>query len=637
MLYQYSVGKIDFIPAYFNLESEEMFNKIKSIGSYYDAVRDVFENFTDKVEKIGQKEHHSICYIIDGLDEQDCWSYTTEDSVGRCLLDVLAKYKNSRYIMSFSQQRLPSFKNTMPARKYNDTSDIMYFNPIDIREIGAEDKRFSSFVEAFLKLKKFSLRISDNVFSKSEIDNGLIYPSEITDEIVEKVCEVIRKFRRLTINPGFMYQNYNYIAAINQNTGEFKHSNEIESNIYGYYIDRQYEICLNKLGYGFVKYAPVMAYLFAYKGYTYEKFKHMSEGDFSEIKHIFKPIHENFDKVYNTFLFIKKHKDAREYLIALHYNRELRYYAENPKKEIEEGSILNVFISRNISVIIRKLWSDTNKFIILCEQLLQREELSNCTLSTLIYCLAHLHIYEPFRDNLYKKLYEKGVSNFSKLKISNEPNKDEAWKIDGNISNAEKLKRFVDLSLLHSVKIFNTVGQKNSLSLVKSILEKHPYVEKGKSLFQIYNRQYQMLYYGDLSIQGEDKKRHLNPGIDEVNKGFDFHNCFYCLYVKLSSNEEYPLREYDMFTMWDLISSRLDVKYLAGSDDKNSEPNSFFYRTAFNERATMVLEQAKEIFETYLANQSNNSNHTVYKFFQTAIDCFENRLKERIIEQEPVE
>jgi len=111
-----------------------------------------------------------------------------------------------------------------------------------------------------------------------------------------------------------------------------------------------------------LKYAPIMAYLFAYKGYTYEKFKHLSEDNDYENKHLFRPIYENFDKVYNTFLFIQKYKDAREYLIALHYNRELRYYAEHPNKNIDEGSILNEFISRNISVIIRKLWSDTNKF-----------------------------------------------------------------------------------------------------------------------------------------------------------------------------------------------------------------------------------------------------------------------------------
>jgi hypothetical protein len=626
MLHQYSLGKIDFIPAYFNLESNEIYSKIKSNESYHESVRAAFKEFTDEVEKIALKEHHSVCYIIDGLDEQDCWSYITEDSVGRCVLDILSKYKNSSYIMSFSQQRLPIFKNTMPARKYNDKSDILYFNPIDIRERGAEDCRFLSFVEAFLKLKKANLIIPDDVFHKNKTDSNTIYPSEATPEIIDGVCEVIRQFRRLTINPGFMYQNYDYIAAIDKKTGLFKHTNESESNIYGYYIDRQYEICLNKLGYGFVKYAPIMAYLFAYKGYTYEKFKHMSEETKFENKHIFKPIYENFDKVYNTFLFIQKYKDAREYLIALHYNRELRYYAENPKEAIDDNSILNVFISRNISVIVRKLWSDTNKFIMVCEQLLKREKLSNCTLSTLIYCLAHLPIYEPFRDSLFDKLSKKGINNLSKVKINNKPNEDDTWQIKDIGDNSKKLENFLDLSLLHSIKIFSTIGQSNSQKLISSILENYPSVEDDKSLFQLYNRQYQMLYYGDLSIQGEDKKRPLIPGKDEVTKGFDFHNCFYCLYVKLISTEDYPLREYDMFTIWDLIQSRLNEKFLLGTNESNSSPNTFFYKAKFKQRATMVLEQAKEIFEIYLSNEENKKNIKVYNFFEDAKNYFEDAL-----------
>ena len=572
------------------------------------------------------------------MDEQDCWSYTTEDSVGRCLLDVLAKYKDSRYIMSFSQQRLPSFKNTMPARKYNDISDIMYFNPIDIRELGADDSRFTDFVEAFLKLEKFSLRISDNVLNRNEIHSDSVYPKEINKDIVEGICNIIRKFRRLTINPGFMYQNYNFIASIDKKTNELRHAKETVPNTYGYYIDRQYEICLEKLGYGFVKYAPVMAYLFAYKGYTYEKFKHLNEDILFQNKRMHKPICENRDKVYNTFLFIKKHKDAREYLIALHYNRELRYFAENPNAEIEADSILNEFISRNISVIIRKLWSDTNKFIIVCEQLLERDKISNCTLSTLIYCLSHLQIYAPFRDRLYKLLCKKGEELFlpqettppteTEQDVYDILRSEKIWEIQGE-DNAEKLERFVDLSLMHSIKIFELMDKRNFSSLWKSMLKSHAYIKTMESNFQIYNRQYQMLYYGDLSIQGEDKKRTLKPGSDEVYKGFDFHNSFNFLYVKLSSKEDYPLKEYDMFTMCDLICSRLRVDYLQGHNVENDSPNTFFYRKAFDEKSSKVLQQAKEVLDEYLDGHKSSPIEPMQLFFKKMANLFGDILNDR--------
>lgn len=93
----------------------------------------------------------------------------------------------------------------------------------------------------------------------------------------------------------------------------------------------------------------------------------------------------------------------------MHYNRELRYYAEHPNEVIESDSILNEFITRNIAVMIRKLWTDTNKFVIACEHLLQRDELSNCTQSMLIYCLAHLKIYEPIRNQLQNQMRKKAI------------------------------------------------------------------------------------------------------------------------------------------------------------------------------------------------------------------------------------
>lgn len=56
---------------------------------------------------------------------------------------------------------------------------------------------------------------------------------------------------------------------------------------------------------------------------------------------LFVRICANEDKIYNTFMFIKKHLDFGEYLIALHYHRELRYYAEHPEENIADDSILD--------------------------------------------------------------------------------------------------------------------------------------------------------------------------------------------------------------------------------------------------------------------------------------------------------
>lgn len=85
-----------------------------------------------------------------------------------------------------------------------------------------------------------------------------------------------------------------------------------------------------------------------------------------------------------------KNNASREYCI----NR-FRYFAENPKNEIPENSIINKLIPRNISIIIKKLWRNgQNKFIIVCRNLSEKRKLANsrpinkCTLSILTYVLA---------------------------------------------------------------------------------------------------------------------------------------------------------------------------------------------------------------------------------------------------------
>lgn len=584
LLYQYSIGAIKYIPVYFALENDKMLKKVKSSGSYYDAVKECFDEFAEEVQRISYKEHQSVCYIIDRLDEQDCWSRSSEDSVGRCLLDILAKYDNAWYVMSFGQHRLPFFKNTMPVRKYSDRSDVLYFNPIDVRERMPDDpdQRFKSFVRTYLELENYPAK-----FAKNEKETQ----RTVTDQHVEAVCKIIRNFRRLTITPGFIRQNYDYITEVNEERNELKNINATVKEIYSYYIDRQYERCLQRLGYGFVDYAPAMAFLFTYQGYTYERFKNLHDENQLGAKHSLKLIFENQDKIYNAFMFIKKHRDSREYLTALHYHRELRYYAENPDVKIEDDSILNEFITRNIAVEIRKMWTDTNKFIIVCEKLLKRKEIKNCTLSMLLYCLAHIPMYEPIRDTLQAKIHNRAKIAFRDAVPQRNEND---WEIYG-IDNKEKLICFIDLSLMHTMQVYHSLDKTNSIALVKKLID--------DKAFAKYNRQHQMLYYRDLAIRGEDKLRLLNPGKDIVYKGFDFHHCFNYLYVKLNGTDPYPLREFDLFTICDLIESRLnpqDVKI--HQEGKSKKDDSFFYRKQSYEKAIQVLNQANTILEAYLNN-----------------------------------
>lgn len=600
LMMSYSTGKIDFIPAYFNLESEEIYKKIESVGSYYKAITDVFNEFTEKVQDIAKKEHLPICYFIDGLDELDCWSLSTEDSVGRGILNILAKYDNAWYVMAFSQHNLPRYKNTMPTRMYSDTSDIMYFNPLEVSDDGAEDTYFPSFIKSFLQIRNYNNQ------------------NELPENLVKDVCNIIRKFRRLTITPGFVYQNYDFITKLKAKD-VLQHKDDDHLTVYSYYIDRQNERCLEQLGYGYVNYAPAMAYYFSYKGFTYERFMHIKRDNVLCERHELKLICENDNekKIYPAFLFIKKNKEAREFLIAMHYNRELRYYAEHPNEMIEADSILNEFITHNIAVIIRNLWVDVNKFVIACEQLLQREELGNCTLSMLIYCLMNINIYEPIRNKLQIQMCKKGKEILTKQGLWDDtmdpdsvqlPDEDvvleKAWEIHGK-NDAEKMELFLQLGLRHSLELFNFIDAP------KDICEKY----LNTKSFWAYNRQHQMLYYGDLSNKNDANVHPLKPGVDVAYSGFDFHDCFNSLSVKIKNDPTCQLNKYHLVTLCDLINHRIDKNYL-NEECKltdNDIRNTFFYRDKDTHRAQKVLDRISVLIQKSISDTKITQHSVIVK------------------------
>lgn len=245
--------------------------------------------------------------------------------------------------------------------------------------------------------------------------------------------------------------------------------------------------------------------------------------------------------------------------MALHYNRELRYYAENPEKAIAENSIINKLIPRNISIIIKKLWrNDQNKFIIVCHNLIKKRQffnnkiVNNCTLSMLTYILAYLNeIPDYVRDEIKGLLFHFNVagkrSDDGIREIENV-----SWEISGD--NSEKMKKFIDLNFQHSQWILNSINLGTSIRIVIELIKQPE--------FALYNRQYMMWYYGDLTIYGENRIKNLVPGDEKINKWVDYYNCFYTLYHKIYAyfececNYAYPLLEFDLFTICDLVYSR---------------------------------------------------------------------------------
>ena len=586
LLRLYSMGKIDFIPAYFALENRTMLKKVQNSTTYYQAVKEEFSAFAKEIQRIAHREGTKVCYILDRIDSQDYWSLSSEASVGRGLLDILAKCENACHIISYGDYGLPWFKRTMPPRTYNDHSDVLYFNPIEIYKIATRESEiptlkpeFVEFVRAFLEkygffenvLRKYPLELKKKITLTSSY-----LPNEIIDDLVTQVCELITKFRRLEISPGFIRQNYGFLTELRTegdhlilHDGRFprlKNVNLSIQQVHNYYIDRQLDRALKRMGYDFVNYAPAMAYLFSRRRYTYEKFIKIKETPALCNAHPTDMIAVNQDNIYNAFMFIAKHEDACDYLVALHYHRELRYYTEHPEEAVPSGSILNDFINRPIAVMIRKNCKDTNKFIIICDALLLRNDLKSCCYSMLLYCLSHIQIYEPIRRKLKDRLFNKAFVLLEKempgnpkishdqLEYSKPPSYifDKLWAITSNNPKL-RLEHFLSLSLLHTMMLNNAIEKQNSDDLVELL--------KENVNFRIYNRQHQLLYYQDVSINGEYSRPPLNVGTDTIHRGMDFGNTMNYLCEKIcstlfSSENKYPLFQYDLYTLCDLILSR---------------------------------------------------------------------------------
>ena len=109
-------------------------------------------------------------------------------------------------------------------------------------------------------------------------------------------------------------------------------------------------------------------------------------------------------------------------------------------------------------------------------------------------------------------------------------------------------------------------------------------------------------YYGDIST-AELNDSDITD--DTIKKGFDFYHCFGALYNSLASrlgkNEWYPLLEFDLFTLCDLIISRLQVKQIKS---RGSIWDTFFYHSGNNSQssagAQYVVDSTLVLLNSYL-------------------------------------
>lgn len=118
------------------------------------------------------------------------------------------------------------------------------------------------------------------------------------------------------------------------------------------------------------------------------------------------------------------------------------------------------------------------------------------------------------------------------------------------------------------------------------------------------------LYYGDLTISGENRKAPLSPGEDTCLKGFDFHNTFNLISEKLRNigNHPYALMAYDLFSLCDLIQTRLEA-----ADNSRQNPGTFFSGKKNTDTQVGVLQAAIDFINAYNNLITGSKERTYYK------------------------
>lgn len=288
------------------------------------------------------------------------------------------------------------------------------------------------------------------------------------------------------------------------------------------------------------------------------------------------------------------------YLIANYYVEVLSDYSENSEK-IPKENILFSFIPNNISILIRLLLDEKGEAANdILERFIDKHnfELKGYLYSTIVYLCGHLRTED--NSNLIKKL-----------------------PLPDRESN-----EFFSLCGRRSFDLATAICNTNKFPVEDIILE-----FMNNKNYRKFNRSYQLHYYQDLSHNATCNRDEWNSDKSPMI-GFDFRYSFLVLLSKLEpalkKSRPYPLMQLDLFTLCDLIYSRL----------QNMKPGALFYSARYNKKndseCEAVLSRTIELLERYNRRYGGKRsvNDQIGAYFNFMETCFRNVSKKVISNSE---
>lgn len=296
----------------------------------------------------------------------------------------------------------------------------------------------------------------------------------------------------------------------------------------------------------------------------------------------------------SEYLNLCNHPLILNYLISKYYVCELIHYC-NCTLVIPSDSILNCFITHDIAIMIRTILF--NNYQTGGKQNLE-------------------HFIERHSKEMHSYLYSMIVYLCGHLKPEGGSD------IINEISSSSCPKDF-------------SFYEERSLALAQIVCEKSNHSMKNTFIlrlihdkdFREFHRIYQLYYFGDQKLNRINITSPLSSSIKIT--GFDFRSTFLVLLAKLDAalteNIPYPLFEIDLYTICDLIYSRLQ---------KFSE-SGFFYNKKYNmpgdSECAAVLEKVVDLLEKYARQHKFqlNTNEQIIAYFKVMKMAF-TQIKDQV-------
>lgn len=575
-------GIFRYIPVYFNIDNINVSIQAKT------SIKNKFDSFINKCNTMSNRLNLPLLYIIDGLDDSDFIDDST-NSIEKIIYKKLCS-EHSKYILSFNRYRFSNFNSSINFDSEADNS-IIYFNPIDIMSVDDSNNEFNLFIDTYLSLR------------------GI----ENTNDI-EKIKNLIKKYKKININLNFLHYNFNFF----NNNKNFDDTSWDVLKKYRIFLSNY---CKNMTEYEYEDTLPKAAYLLSYEGNTFS--------DLVNKKLIFD---------YRVFKILKKYNDIRTFLISYYYFQQIIYYGEmDNDKKIEKNDIFYKFIPRDLGIMIRLQLEEMGNPIKNLKKICCH--LDDITISMPLYLICNMTSLQ----NVQKKgfiNYCLNFSNFSFFSKKSNEEKNEKFEDKEKVETTENGDyKYFPLDKIENEEDFKRYSSIRTLMICQSICD---YSKKTNELihflivnnnFRIFNRIYQLLYYGDLTINGEDDLRIVTPNMDVIHKGFDFHNCFHALISKLEYyfklNKRYHLMEFDLFTICDIVYSRIQNPI---STVNENDFETFFYYKDYNNNdchlAECVLNKVIRVIDIYIENKNKynfelKKTDSIYIYLSTMRNKFE--------------